>query len=265
MRPSVVLPLQDPSPLSPFEPEEFKGKTLDRLKSFGYEGVELGITDPSGLNPQKIREKLESHGLSLSAITTGQAYGVEGISFTEPEAKKRRRAIGRIEDQIDFAAHFPETIVILGSIRGEGKEKEAPLWLSEGLKEVAQKAEGEEVKLAFEPINRYETKIVNTVEEALQITEGIDCESLGILFDTFHANIEEPSITASIEKAKGEILYVHVADSNRWPPGYGHLDFDRIANALRNVGYQGFLSLESLPQPDRGTCLEEGGKRISAL
>ncbi|HID87813.1 MAG TPA: sugar phosphate isomerase/epimerase, partial [Anaerolineae bacterium] len=98
--------------------------------------------------------------------------------------------------------------------------------------------------------------IVNTVAEALELLEEVGAENLGILFDTFHANIEEPSIEGSIRTAGDRLLHVHVADSNRWYPGAGHVDFARIVGTLREVGYDGHLSAEILPLPDPHTCAQ---------
>ncbi|MFQ6672056.1 MAG: TIM barrel protein, partial [Candidatus Tectimicrobiota bacterium] len=124
----------------------------------------------------------------------------------------------------------------------------------EALRECAALAEEEGVRLVLEPLNRYETNLVNTVAEALQLIKEVGSEAMGLLFDTFHANIEEPSIEGSIRAAGSRLLHVHVADSNRWHPGAGHIDFAQIVATLREVGYDGYLSAEILPLPDPHTC-----------
>ncbi|MCF7890289.1 sugar phosphate isomerase/epimerase [Candidatus Bipolaricaulota bacterium] len=255
MKKSVVLPVQDEHGLCPFEPGQLD-KDLKLISEFGYDGVELGITDPNSVSVRKITEKLRDNELKLSALTTGQAYGVEGISITERDPGKRKMARDRLKSHIDFAADFEDVPVIIGSLRGDGKSNPPRRWLTQNLSDIAQYAESQKVNIAFEPLNRYESSLVNTVKEALDVIEEVGSPRMGVLFDTFHANIEESSIAESIEVASKKLIYVHLADSNRWAPGYGHIDFSKVFSTLDNAGYEGFCSLESLPRPDKEVCLE---------
>lgn len=254
MKKSVVLPIQDEHGLCPFDPGHLDND-LERISELEYEGVELGITDPKTVSVDEITEKLDDNQLELSALTTGQAYGIEGISLTEKDPGKRKMARERLKAHIDFAYNFDHTPVIIGSLRGDGKDEPPFRWLKDNLAKVASYAEEQGVKLAFEPLNRYESSLVNNVEEALEVIEAVNSPELGVLFDTFHANIEEASIAESIELVAEKLVYVHLADSNRWAPGYGHIDFDALLSTLERVGYDGFCSLESLPKPDRESCL----------
>lgn len=121
------------------------------------------------------------------------------------------------------------------------------------------------VRLVLEPLNRYEAELINTVDEALRIVGQIGMKNIGILFDTFHANIEEISMGESIQKANSRLFHVHIADSNRWAPGYGHVDFKEISRALFNIEYQGFGSLEALPKPGLENCLQGSAEYIKKL
>jgi sugar phosphate isomerase/epimerase len=87
----------------------------------------------------------------------------------------------------------------------------------------------------------------------LELVRQVGAENFGLLLDTFHMNIEEPSIEASIRAAGDRIFHFHVADSNRWHPGAGHLDFGQILSALRHTGYTGYVSGEFMPVPDADT------------
>ncbi len=108
--------------------------------------------------------------------------------------------------------------------------------------------------LALEPLNRYETSLINTIDEALDVIERVGEDNLGLLPDTFHMNIEEPSVEDSLRRAAGRTIHFHVADSNRWHPGAGHLDFARILRLLKDLGYDRYLSGEFLPLPDARTA-----------
>jgi 5-keto-L-gluconate epimerase len=129
-------------------------------------------------------------------------------------------------------------------------------WITAALAEGCAAAEKAGVRIALEPINRYETPFVNTAQEGVNLIRRVGAANLGLLLDTFHMNIEEPSIESSIRTTAGSIFHFHVADSNRWHPGAGHLDFASILAALTSTGYAGFVSGEFLPRPDAQTAAE---------
>ena len=125
------------------------------------------------------------------------------------------------------------------------------------LQECSQAAKTFGIRLALEPINRYETTLINNVEQGMDLIEHVGAENFGFLLDTFHMNIEEPSIEKSIRKCGKRIFHFHLADSNRWYPGAGHINFQSILTALKDTGYQGFISGEFLPKPDVDTAASE--------
>ena len=98
--------------------------------------------------------------------------------------------------------------------------------------------------------------MINTVDEGLKLFNQVKKDNVGFLLDTFHMNIEEPSIEKSIIAAKGHLFHFHVADSNRWYPGAGHIDFQKIVEILDVINYNGFISAEMLPMPDPDTAAE---------
>ena len=115
------------------------------------------------------------------------------------------------------------------------------------------------MSLALEPLNRYESDIINTTTEALSFIEEIGKSNIGILLDSYHVNVEEPSIYSCFVEAymKGRMWHVHIGDSNRLPPGHGHIDFQGIVHILQKMGYKGFLSAELLPVPGPDRAAEE--------
>lgn len=264
MKSSIIIPLQDPTPFSPLTHNADFEANLKEAAAAGFEGVELAITNPVGIDAEKINELLQLHRLTLSAITTGQAYGLEGISLSSAEKDLRQKALTRIKDHAQLAGALdPNAVIIIGSMRGEGGNEDARSLLRDALGEFA--GEYSTTKFALEPLNRYESVLINTVEEALELLDEINLSNIGLLFDTFHANIEEQSLTKSIRSAGKKIFHVHVADSNRFVPGHGHLDFSEVSNALRDIDYQGFCSLESLPKPSPDRCLNYAADFIREL
>ena len=121
------------------------------------------------------------------------------------------------------------------------------------------------IRLAIEPINRYETNLINTVADALDVINQVGADNLGVLFDTFHANIEEPNIAVSLRACGSRLFHVHVADSNRWYPGAGHIDFARVIATLREMKYAGWISAEILPKPDIPRAAEQAMRTMKPL
>lgn len=206
--------------------------------------MELAVTDPQSIDPSEIETLLGQTRLKLAAITTGQAAWKEGLSLSSPEERIRLGAIARIKAHMEVFGGFG-AVIIVGLLRGKTGKKDL---LKESLSECAQA--NPKVRLALEPLNRYETELLNTTAEALELIETIGAENIGILFDSFHANIEEPYISRAIKLAGERLFHVHLADSNRWIPGFGHLHFNEVWETLEQVGYSGAIVLECFPKPD---------------
>lgn len=229
---------------------------IRRMAGMGFDGVEIAIRDPKLLAADEVARIAAEANIEIPAIGTGQAYGEEGLSFTDPDPEVREAALRRIREHITFASKLKAKVIlglIRGSVPGEVGREEVLGWLMGALEICSMEAKKHSVELVIEPINRYETNLINTVDEALEVLKQLDRKGFsgvcGLLLDTFHMNIEEPSIRDSIIKAGDRIRHVHIADSNRWPPGYGHLDFDHIYRALNEIGYEGYISAECLPRP----------------
>jgi len=252
MKLSIVLSTQP----AQFQAATFKGDletNLAQIASLGYDGVELAIRDPELIDLESLDGLVRKHRLRVPAIGTGQAWGEEGLSLTDPAFKIRLDAIERIKAHIPVASHFG-AVIIIGLLRGIVKpgveHSQAIDWLIEALRKCSDAARPHGVRLALEPINRYETTLINNATEGLDLIERVGADNFGLLLDTFHMNIEEADIEASIRACSERIFHFHVADSNRWYPGAGHLDFKSILAELFNTGYQGWVSGEFLPLPD---------------
>jgi len=231
--------------------------SIKKVADLGFDGAELAVRNPKDLKVENIIKIIKENHLEVPAIGTGQAYGEEGLSFSDPDKKIRKMAVKRIKDQIVFASNF-DAQVIIGLIRGiivESVNKtEAEKWTIDCLKECTEFAQEYNIRLTLEPVNRYESNFINTLNEGIEFIKRVGAPNLGILADTFHMNIEEISIYDSIIKAKDYITHVHFADSNRWAPGCGHLDFAKIVQTLKKINYQGYVSAEILPFPDPDSC-----------
>lgn len=241
---------------------------IARLAELGYDGVELAVREPALFDVQAVKRMADKYKMIVPAIGTGQAFVEEGLSFTDPEASIREKAIERVKSHIKLAREF-SAIVIIGLIRGTVRSpissNEAYAWLMDALRSISRAANAQNVRLVIEPINRYETTLLNTVGDTLALIDEVGADNLGVLFDTFHANIEEPHMEVSLKACGSRLFHVHVADSNRWAAGYGHTDFNPILAALRKMQYNSWLSAEILSMPDMQQAQQQAIKAMRSM
>ncbi len=256
MKLSIVLSTQ----AARFNAVAFQGDFaahVAKIAAWGYDGVELAIRDPRLVDGSALLETVTRYGLSVPAIGTGQAWGEEGLSFTDPDPAVRQAAIQRTIAHVPLAAQA-NALIIVGLLRGIVRPgvspQQAMTWLVDALRRACAAARAQDVRICLEPINRYETTLINNVREGLDLIERVGADNLGLLLDTFHMNIEEPVIEEGIRAAADRLYHVHVADSNRWHPGAGHVDFASVIRTLREIGYDGWLSAEIMPAPDPDTA-----------
>ena len=250
----LIVPVQDPTPFSVFSPQEWP-KSLGQIRTAGYSVVELAITDPVSLDPLELVSLINQYGLTVGAITTGQAAWKEGLSLSSPDEIVRGKAVSRVMAHAKLAQYLG-AVVIVGLLRGKNGDLSL---LYNSLKECVQTYPA--VRFAMEPLNRYESALINTVSEALCLLDRVGADNLGLLFDTFHANIEERCVREAVELCGDRLFHVHLADTNRWIPGFGHFPFVELWQALAKIGYQGVLVLECFPKPNPEHLLSEAKVR----
>jgi sugar phosphate isomerase/epimerase len=236
-------------------------KNVKKVAELGFDGVELAIRDPLLIDKEKILRELNQYGLVVPVIGTGQAWGEEGLSFTDPDPQVRKKAVYRVISHFDFAAETG-AVIIIGLLRGvanvDVSAKDANQWIFEAFSHCCEEAQKQNVRIAFEPINRYETSFINCVRDGLSLIEKVGAPNLGMVLDTFHMNIEEPCIAESIKLAGSKMFHLHYADSNRMYPGAGHIDFKSVIQAAQDIGYTGYFSGEHRPDPE-GTMAAANG------
>jgi len=233
---------------------------LDKAARLGVDGVELMTTDPAELDPGELRVKLRTHGLEAAAVASGGMAFALGLTLLHSEPTRVAQAAERLTALIDFAAALGAPVVTIGSFRGRAASAgpQAAEQLAALLARQGAYAAGRGVRLAIEPINRYEGDLIHNAAEGLEFVERVGSPALGLLLDTFHINIEERSWTEPFRKAwaAGRLWHVHLGDNNRLPPGQGLIDFPSIVQTLRELGYPGYLSAELLPRPNPDLAAE---------
>jgi len=231
------------------------GETLTRIAAAGCDGVELP-GEPDELEPAAIGTLLARHRLTPVALTASCKWPETRRDFAHPDPAIRADAIAHTSRCLRFAAEIGAP---LAQILPSGETRLAPLagrdnewrWSVDAMRAVAADAERLRVRLAIEPINRYETYLVTSVEAALAYLDAVGSPWVGLTLDLFHANIEERTIPGAIRAAGPRLWHVHLADTNREGLGRGHLDLDACLAALRDVAYAGALVLEmTAPGPD---------------
>lgn len=241
-----------------------------KAQRMGYDGVELMVRDPAGLDLARIRSVLESHNLEVPQVVTGELFGTEGLCLVTPSDEIYRRAVERIRDVLQLAATFGACVNI-GRFRGRldwiGSRRDGERLALDRIRELCDLGAHLGVKITLEPINRYETDFLLNTQEGLEFIRDLGVTNVGLMLDVFHMNIEDASIDRSLTEAfdAGVLWHVHIADSNRRYPGSGHIDFVTIVETLRRVGYAGYLSGEMLPLPDGDVAAAKTAEYILPL
>lgn len=232
---------------------------IEYISKLGYDGVELAIQNPDKINIDKLETVLLRNNLRLTAIGTGQVYCDLGMCLVADDVFVRKKTIEILKIFIELGHRF-KTLVIVGLIRGRlNEQKSAAIafeHLKESMREVDDYACKLDVNMVIEPINRYETDILNTSEETVKFINDNNLIKTGILLDTYHMNLEEPKWDKAIKTCSGCLGHVHIADSNRWYPGSGHINFNEIFLNLQEIDYSGFYSGEMLPMPKLKTSIK---------
>lgn len=232
-----------------------RGHYIENIKKaaeLGYDAVEIHVRDPRELEVEQILKACQEEGVTVSTLGTGLGYVVDKLSLTHPEAQIREKAVKRILDHIEVASCLGAGVIV-GSMRGVipdiSQFKQYENYAAEGLAVCLEKARKCGVTVFLEAINRYETNFLNTAAETLNFLTRFNTPHLKVHLDTFHMNIEEVDLDETLKKTREALGHIHFADSNRFYPGQGHLDFKKIIATLKNMGYEGYIALECLPYP----------------
>jgi sugar phosphate isomerase/epimerase len=223
-----------------------------KAAALGVDGLEVFPAAAERLDARELRRLLTTHRLQLAAVGTGAGWVRQKLTLTDANPAIRAQARAFVNAIIDFAGAFGSPAII-GSLQGRAvppvTRAQALEWLREALEQLGPRAHAHGVPLLFEPLNRYETNLINRIEEGLELLSSLRTRNVRLLADLFHMNIEEPSLPAALRQAGDRLGHVHLADSNRQPAGNGHTDFAAVGRALHAIGYAGFVSAEALPYP----------------
>ena len=243
MKSAVTISLVPEARGGPFVFWDDLAAGIQTAAAFGFDAVEIFPPSADAIDPAELRKLLSDNGLSLAAVGTGAGWVKHKLTLSDMST--RDEAMAFVKGVIDFAGPFGAPAII-GSMQGRAD----PRMLRYSLEDLGEHAAKYGVPLLYEPLNRYETNMANTLADGVRVVEECGSQNVRLLCDLYHMNIEEVDLAAAL-RAAGELVgHVHFADSNRRAAGMGHTDFGPIVDALREIGYNGYLSAEVLPLPD---------------
>ena len=228
-------------------------RTSEGLSRLGYDGVELkGV--PGDYDVDQVKDLLSTYSLEVSSICGIWPWDnvdhMKSNDLANPDVKVRRKAVKYVKDCLDLGSRLGAScmVVVVGGC-GKTVRLHPDEWMFgvESVRDAGRYAEDVGVAMAIEPINRYELSLMNNVDQGLKFVKDVDMDSVKLMLDTFHMNIEEADPAAAIRKARDYLIHLHVADSNRQSVGRGHTDFKAIVKSLKEIGYRGYLAMEPLP------------------
>lgn len=242
---------------------------LDKARAMGYEGVELMVMDPAQVDPAWLADTVRQAGLEIAALASGAIAFAARLTLLHADAETRTQARRRLQALIHLAAQVGAPLATIGSFRGWARSAGVDgrgLFIT-ALREAGAWAEQAGVRLALEPLNRYEADLINSAADGLDIVAEVGSPAMGLLLDTYHMNIEEASLPEAVKTVMraGRLWHVHLGDSNRLAPGQGHVDFTALVATLRRAGYAGYLSAELLARPDADTAARQTAEYMRSV
>ncbi len=242
-----------------FGKEQFR--LLPQIKQWGFDGVEIAAFDFDTFPAAETRKAVSAAGLEstfCTALTGSQSLVSDDAAIRQSTRELMRRAI-------ETAANAGSSVLAgpfcapVGYLPGRRRTEDEWKRAVEGLASLGDALDHHRIALAVEPLNRFETYFLNTAADTARLCAEVNHPRIGALLDTFHANIEEKTITAAVEALGSRIFHVHTCENDRGAPGSGHVDWDGLFAALHRVNYSGWLVIESfgsrIPEIATAACI----------
>lgn len=228
-----------------FGPADFS--LLPAIQEAGFDGIEIPIFRASAFEGSAIRRELAKYGMECTVCTVL----VDGLSFTSKDAETRRKAVAMVRENIHGVAEVGAKLLVgplyapVGFLPGRRRTAEEWKYVVDCLAQLGNTLSETGVHLAIEPLNRFETFFLNTAADAARLCDEVNHPNVGILFDTFHANIEEKNIAEGYRICGKHLKHVHTCENDRGTPGSGHVEWPLVFGALKEMNYNGWLTIES--------------------
>lgn len=220
---------------------------LRQLKEMGYDGVEVPIFSPDLELYQTWGKRLKDLGLECTVVT----IRTEPDNPISPDAKVRAAGIEATKRTLDCCQALGAQAMCgpyhsaIGLFSGAGPTKDEWRWGIDSMREVAEHAAKTGVMLAVEYLNRFETYFLTCAADTARFIAEVDHPSCRMMYDTFHANIEEKDVAKAIRTAAPYTVHVHISENDRSTPGQGQVDWDTTFDTIRETGYDGWMTVEA--------------------
>jgi sugar phosphate isomerase/epimerase len=236
-------------------------ETFQRLSRYGYDGIELK-GEPSLYDIAEIKSLCEEFNLQVTSVLGWTIWGIPGRDLSSPLGEERAAAVKFLMEAVDFTVQVGAPILLVlpfpaGRTTPTGDPQSEGEWLStaetewknavDSVRQVSEYAINQDVTLAVEPINRFETYQLTTAEQARKFIQDVNADNVKLNLDSYHMNIDESDPADAVRKSGEYLVHMHVAGSNRQAPGSGHTDFIELFTALKEINFQGTIALEPVP------------------
>ena len=236
-------------------------ETFKRLSRYGYDGIELK-GEPSLYDIEEIKSLCTEFDLQVTSVLGWTIWGIPGRDLSSPDEAERAAAVKFLKEVVDFTVQLEAPILLVlpfpaGRTTPTGDPQSENEWIStaavewknavDSVRQVSEYAVTQELTLAVEPINRFETYQLTTAEQALKFIREVNAVNVKLNLDTYHMNIDESDPVEAVRRSGEHLVHLHVAGSNRQAPGSGHTDFVGLFKVLEALEFQGTIALEPIP------------------
>ncbi|MEM3503163.1 MAG: sugar phosphate isomerase/epimerase family protein [Nitrososphaeria archaeon] len=227
--------------------EETKSEHIFKMVSdIGYDDIELPLNEPENINIQLVKKLSKKFNID---VTTSVALPINA-NFMSVNEEEREYARSFMKNCIQKASLMGSSVLggVIYAPWGKTDISKTPTsfdFLIDGLRDVDKYAKNLNVKLCVEPVNRFESNVINTASEGLSLIEKIGSDNIFLLLDTFHMNIEEKNIISTIKQVNKKVGHFHTCENDRGIPGTGHVPWEKVVNALKDINYEGYLVFEA--------------------
>jgi D-psicose/D-tagatose/L-ribulose 3-epimerase len=227
---------------------EAQDAIIDQIKVLGFDAVEIPIFNTSDLAPYaRLGKRLQSLGLGATGVT------VMGPDFNpiSADAKIRDSAVAHLDRVLECGQQFGCEILCgplhsaIGVFSGTGPTEDEFKYGVETLQRAAEKARARNISLAIESLNRFENYFLTTAAQTVRFVRAVNHPACKLMYDSFHAHIEEKNQAEAILSCAAETVHVHVSENDRGTPGTGQIHWDSFFDGLRKSGYNGYLTIEA--------------------
>jgi D-psicose/D-tagatose/L-ribulose 3-epimerase len=228
-----------------FGPADFH--RLPKIKEWGFDGIEFPVLDTQNFPAQAIRKELERVGLEATGVTVVPG----GMHLGSSDASVRTRTREHLTTCIRLTADAGAKLLSgpmyspVGYLTGVRRTADEWKYAVESWQALAPVAKDAGVEIGIEPLNRFETYFLNTAADGAKFCDAVGHPSIGLLFDTFHANIEEKTVGDALRSAAPHLKHLHTCENDRGTPGTGHVAWTEFFTTLRSIGYDRWMTIES--------------------